>query len=274
METVDPSQRRGAGARSATSAVDSLRLVPGADSEEKLASRLARYIARDVAERDLTPGSLLAPEQAMADQYGVGRASIREALRLLETQGLVVLRRGVGGGPVVGAPAPSHLGRTVTLHLQMSATTFGDALDSQISLEGSMAALAATRYARARPAVKRQIEAFVNAVEPSDTPDSFWLDTSIDFHRLIWTLAGNSTLKLLGGAVGAIVSDRVHLDPHAPWTLRERLRNHTEHVAIATAIAEGDVTRARETMERHVRRTNKAIRRRYPGLADQIIDWH
>jgi GntR family transcriptional repressor for pyruvate dehydrogenase complex len=274
METADPSPPRGLGARSGTAADDGLRLVPGADPEEKLASRLARYIARDVAERGLTPGSLLAPEQAMAEQYAVGRASIREALRLLETQGLVVLRRGVGGGPVVGAPAPSHLGRTVTLHLQMSATTFGDALDSQTSLEGSVAALAATRYARARPAVKRQIAAFVNTVETSDSPDNFWLDTSVDFHRLIWTLAGNSTLKLLAGAVGAIVSDRVHLDPHAPWTLRERRRNHTEHVAIATAIAEEDVIGAREAMERHVRRTNKAIRRHYPGLADQLIDWH
>ena len=60
----------------------------------------------------LGSGDRLPLEAAMVEQYGVSRASLREALRLLEVQGLIRLKPGPGGGPVVGAVEAANLART------------------------------------------------------------------------------------------------------------------------------------------------------------------
>ncbi len=65
---------------------------------EVVAHRIAQAIASD----GLIHGDRLPPESAMLSQYGVSRASLREALRMLEVQGLLNLRPGPGGGPIVG----------------------------------------------------------------------------------------------------------------------------------------------------------------------------
>ena len=91
---------------------------------EKVSLAVARLIAKDIADRGLQPGSVLPAEHLMVKQYGVGRTSVREALRLLETQGLVIMRQGTGGGPVVGAPDGSYFGPTLTMYLQIHQVRF------------------------------------------------------------------------------------------------------------------------------------------------------
>jgi len=76
---------------------------------EKVAESIARQIMQDIRRQKLEPGSMLPAESAMLERFGVGRGSLREALRILEINGLVVLKPGPKGGPVVAAqdPAPS-----------------------------------------------------------------------------------------------------------------------------------------------------------------------
>src|ERR1700728_3583071 len=89
---------------------------------EKIYKAVSRLIAREVAEKRLPPGSPLPPEHVMANQYGVGRSSVREALRILENQGLIVIRPGLGGGPIVGQSSAADFGKTMTLFLQIQGT--------------------------------------------------------------------------------------------------------------------------------------------------------
>src|SRR4051812_15785186 len=86
----------------------------------KTSESVARDIARDIIEARLTTGDALPPETAMLQQYGVSRESLREALRLLEVQGLISIRRGPGGGPVVGTVDPANIGRVLTLFFYMA----------------------------------------------------------------------------------------------------------------------------------------------------------
>ncbi len=79
----------------------------------------------------------------MARQYGVSRASLREALRLLEVQGLIHLKPGPGGGPAVGTVEPANLARTASLYFHLGAATYGQLMQAQVLIEPLCAQLAA-----------------------------------------------------------------------------------------------------------------------------------
>jgi hypothetical protein len=109
----------------------------------KRSEEAARLIVREIMDRQLQPGELVASETAMLESYQVSRESLREALRLLETQGLVELRRGRGGGALVGAVAASNLGRLGTLYYQLEGGTYDDLLEAWVFAESALAEAAA-----------------------------------------------------------------------------------------------------------------------------------
>src|SRR4051794_18860504 len=69
-----------------------------ARAESKYADVLAQRLINEIIEGDLRPGAMLPPEKEMLGRFGVGRASLREALRHLELQGVLSIRPGPGGG--------------------------------------------------------------------------------------------------------------------------------------------------------------------------------
>src|SRR3954469_4467399 len=109
----------------------------------KTSESVARDIVHDIVEQELETGDSLPSEAAMLEQYGVSRESLREALRLLEVQGLISIRRGPGGGPVVGTIAPANLGRVSTLFFYMAGATYRELFEAWIIGEGVLADMAA-----------------------------------------------------------------------------------------------------------------------------------
>ncbi len=89
----------------------------------KTAETVARRVVQTIVSGGLTAGDKLPREAEMVEHCGVGRETLREALRLLETQGLITLRRGPGGGPVVASADAVNLGRISTLYYQMTGAT-------------------------------------------------------------------------------------------------------------------------------------------------------
>jgi DNA-binding FadR family transcriptional regulator len=83
----------------------------------------------------------LPQESAMMIQYGVSRPTLREALRLLESQGLIKVRSGPGGGPTVGKPSPFHLARNMIPYLHLLGATYGDTLKAWVRTEQLLASL-------------------------------------------------------------------------------------------------------------------------------------
>ena len=109
----------------------------------KTSEVVAFAVARDIVEHGLQFGDRLPLEAQMLEQYGVSRESLREALRLLEAQGIVSLRRGPGGGPVVGRASSMNLARTMTLYFQLAGATYEELLGAWRMLEPLAAELAA-----------------------------------------------------------------------------------------------------------------------------------
>src|SRR5437764_601338 len=163
---------------------------------KKISQSLARIIARDIAEQGLAPGAKLPTEQVMASEFGVGRTTVREALRLLEGQGLVEIRPGLRGGPVVGEPTGEDFGRTMTLFLQTKGALIGDVLDAQVGLEGLVAAAAASNIASVD---QERIDALMSASLAShrELSDEDWLRSGLRFHAMVKEMVGNPVLVLM-----------------------------------------------------------------------------
>ena len=109
----------------------------------KVAEVVARQILHDIVDRELEPGAKLPSEVEMAETHGVARGSLREALRILEIHGLITLKPGPGGGPVVAAINSEDLGQTLTFFLQASGATFRELMQARLVLEPLMARAAA-----------------------------------------------------------------------------------------------------------------------------------
>src|SRR5215217_5485742 len=119
-------------------------LAPGVPRAVWKTSEVVAFaVARDIVEHGLQSGDRLPLEAEMVEQYGVSRESLREALRLLEAQGIVSIRRGPGGGPVVGTASSMNLARTMTLYFQLAGATYEELLEAWRMLEPLGAELAA-----------------------------------------------------------------------------------------------------------------------------------
>src|SRR3990167_7145839 len=105
----------------------------------KTAESVALEIVQDIVEQHLKPGARLPHEPEMLAQYRGSRSALREALRLLETQGLIAIRPGGGAGTGGGKAAASNLGRMGPLHFHMADVPYGGLLSSWMLAEPLLA---------------------------------------------------------------------------------------------------------------------------------------
>jgi DNA-binding FadR family transcriptional regulator len=239
---------------------------------EKVSRVLARLIVKDIAERGLQPGSPLPPEQVMAQQYGVGRASVREALRLLESQGLVIIRQGSGGGPVVGAPEGRDFGETLTMYLQIQRIRFKQIIEAMAQMDGLLAGMLAEKV---KSGEISDVDELVKVSEQELSgirTQAAYVDRAVTFHDTMRGLGGNYIIDLTTSAVAHIFNDRT-LGVHNHWGVGERDIISKQHRAIARAIQQGNSTRARKLATSHIEDVGKLIVELYPAVLEEIVDW-
>src|ERR1051325_5810866 len=111
-------------------------------SGEMIAERLRRQIARG----ELAIGERLPPEDELTATFGIARTTLREALRILESQGLLEIRRGRTGGPVVTMPRIDALAEGLAVTLQLRGATAGDLDAARQLIEPSLAAQLAQHH--------------------------------------------------------------------------------------------------------------------------------
>lgn len=236
---------------------------------EKVSERLARRLANDIVSSRLVPGTRLPNEAALAASFGVGRGSVREAMRLLELNGLIELRTGAHGGPVVSRPTTSDLGRTLSLYLQATGATLRDLTETRLALEPWMAGLAAEHRVEGAEAALREV---IDLDESQIADDETWLRMGVRFHDVVVALSGRPMLDAFALALMKIHSDRVHghmLDAD----MRTRLGVHAVHRGIAEAILAGDAETAERAMREHLQANFERLVALNPSLLDKPVEW-
>lgn len=232
----------------------------------KVSELVAREILEDTVARDLEPGTMLPSEAQMLEQYQVGRASLREALRILEVHGLIRVKPGPGGGPMLAEVQSRDFGRTATFYFKAKRARFLDLLEARLVLEPIMARMAAQN---ARAAVKLEAN-LAEAEQLLEDPGPRWGQISNEFHSMVGGLTGNPVLDLVGSSLNDIHADRVR--PIFPVGSRSGVLR--AHKKIAEAIISGDADQAEHLSRRHIQELIKRLKELNPNMLDELIDWH
>jgi GntR family transcriptional regulator, transcriptional repressor for pyruvate dehydrogenase complex len=235
----------------------------------KTSESVARHLVRDIVSAHRHRGDPLAGEAEMLQQYGVSRESLREALRLLEVQGLISIKRGPGGGPVVGAVDPGNLGRISTLYYFLAGATYAELFATWIDAEVRIAQLAAGNPDR--DAVGRAMAPFIDGTgsAPVESVDEFVASHSA-FHAVLGSLIGNKVMQLSLMAIGQIVTHHVvvNADPRGARAAIEH-----DHHRIAIAVAAGQVEETGKLTADHVRAVVEFFGTQIGDQMDDYVEW-
>jgi len=209
-------------------------------------------IEEQIAAGRLKVGDRLPAERELAATLGVGRAAVREAMRVLEAMGTMV--QGTGSGPEAGtiltaAPADA-LARFVRLHVLLASIGSQDVVRARVALERESTRLAALH---AGPADFEQVSAALEAMDDPDVGVEEFTEQDIAFHVSIAQSTGNLLVSELTTAL------RIAMRPALLESLRTApdfeavvARLRAEHHAIYDAIVDGDGLRAAELVESHI----------------------
>jgi GntR family transcriptional regulator, transcriptional repressor for pyruvate dehydrogenase complex len=256
-------------------AADALLARPRLTSETllrplKTAETVARDVVDEIVSRGLQTGDRLPPEAVMIKQYGVSRESFREGLRLLEVQGLITIRRGVGGGPFVGTVDSANLGRVSTLYYHLAGGTYADLFDAQAVAEGVLAERAASNLDRT--AVHDAMAPFVGRARPDEHLDdpAEYLEEHVNFHVVVARLAANPVLEMLLKTLTQIVGHHVAVVAD-PRDVRDEIEH--SHIEIAETIIAGEASEARALMERHTRNVATFYVAEMGPQVNDLIEW-
>lgn len=208
-------------------------------------------IEADLLDGTLQPGDRLAPERELASTLGVGRSSVREALRVLEVMGLI--RTGTGSGPTSGAIiiATPQGGMSALLRLQVAAQGFplDDVVATRLALESAVVEALATDAARSTAPAR----SIVAAMEADDLTPPEFLALDAQLHLALAEASGNVVIVAMMAGLRTAIESYVQAGaariPDWKGTV-ERLRS--EHRAILEAVEAGDAVRARTLVRDHI----------------------
>ncbi|SDT76984.1 DNA-binding transcriptional regulator, FadR family [Actinoplanes derwentensis] len=210
--------------------------------------QLADELRAEITSGRLQPGERLPPEPELCVKIGVSRSTVREALRLLASQHLIVTTRGVTGGSFVAHPDATQLADSLStgfaLLTHSAAVGFADLLELRRALEVPAAGLAALRRDDSH-LLELRSALFDPAIDDFDT----MMAAHSAFHRAMAKATGNPLFELVGRPLYQVsYGEEVIGDlPEGYW-----VRIDADHRAILACLTDGDAEGARRAAAAHL----------------------
>ena len=165
-------------------------------AKRKTHAVLADELRARILSGELAEGERLPVEEDLTVQFGVARTTLREALRVLESQGLITIRRGRGGGPIVTHPDLAPISMALAVSLQLQGTSMSDLDEARRLIEPQIAGrLARDHRPEDLEPLKAAIEVAADAAERDDAM-AFGL-AAATVHEALVEASGNTTLTTL-----------------------------------------------------------------------------
>ena len=179
---------------------------PGDKPREK-PQLIADELRRLIILGELDEGDSLGHEPDLIERFGVSRPSLREALRILEAEGLISVVRGVQGGVVVHRPDKRLTARTAAIVLQSRNVSLADVFEARTILEPAAVRLVAS--SRNRKTHARKLRALIGEEEATiGEPEAFGR-ANARFHEELVEMAGNQTLTIVAEMLNEVVARAV-----------------------------------------------------------------
>lgn len=234
---------------------------------KKTAILVAQRIVDEIVDQDLQPGAPLLPERVMLPRYGVARGTLRESLRILETYGLITIKTGPGGGPVVADAGSRPLASVIALVLQMSRTSFRSIVDARLQLEPLIAKEAAERRTEEDLAALRDS---IDEMRSELDDGGEFLESNHVFHSAVARAAKNPVLFNMVNSLNWI-QDGTAVGIDYPAKTRNAILS--AHRRIYLAIEAGDPEMAEAAMRIHIGEFADHAERHYAHVLEAPLRW-
>jgi GntR family transcriptional regulator, transcriptional repressor for pyruvate dehydrogenase complex len=224
--------------------------------QPRVAEIVASKLRDDILSGRLKEGDVLPSQETLFGEFGVSPPALREAIHILETDGLISVRRGNVGGAVVHRPTPERTAQMISMVLQARSATPVDVSEALMHLEPVCAGMCAARDDRMTEVVPYlQYEIDVQTAQFDDI--SQYVPNARRFHETLVSRCGNESMILLIGSLELIWSahessvwdDDGEPAPMVDKTRRAALRDHQR---LLDAISDGNPARAVRLTQDHL----------------------
>ncbi|MBD0862496.1 FadR family transcriptional regulator [Gordonia sp. zg691] len=229
----------------------------GAIRSPKTAELVARTLRRMIVDGQLTEGDFLPHEADLMTHFQVSRPTLREAVRVLESERLVEVRRGSRTGARIRIPGPEIVARPAGLLLELSGTKLAEVMQARMVIEPAAAEmLAATANTEAFDELQSIIDVDLKEAYENGT----LAQASVYFHRRMIELSGNSAMAMIAGMLNEIaerhIATTIHDGPMSRPQYNKLIRSYQKLVDL---VRSGDGAAASAHWQRHMENSNKAL---------------
>jgi GntR family transcriptional repressor for pyruvate dehydrogenase complex len=222
--------------------------------------QVAQELLARIADGDFDPGDTFATEAELLRQFSVSRPTLREGIRILESQGILEQRPGPGGGIVIRKPSLDMLAHSLSVFLRFNDVPFAAVLTSREVIEPALAAEAALQGTEEDfTAMAASIE---RMREQGEDQDVFVAENRV-FHGIVARASGNQVLETFWETIGLLASGEHH---GVRYTFGNRQHVIAAHSEILAACRKRDAGAAAAAMARHVGELEHLVRDRYQHL--------
>ena len=234
---------------------------------EKKALRLAQAIVDRVIENNLGAGDMLPRQAILMEEYSVSLGTLREALRLLETQGVVSMRSGPAGGPVVAPVDSRPMAMNMALLLQRERATYRSVVDGRLMFEPIIARVAAIQV---QSDEIEELEKELARTRQAVSAGSSLVPNAAGFHHLIAASTRNPAYVATAQAlhrIGAYLNRFVAYDTERS---EEVLATHED---LLNALKKRDEARCEEVMRRDINEFISHVEKLDPSHLEMPVAW-
>lgn len=215
---------------------------------QKASDLLAAELRNRIVGGEYAIGEMLPPERELSETTEVSRATVREALRILEVQELVRIRPGRGGGAAVRQPSSRLVADSLNMLIRSHGVELKELLEARQAMEPAGAMLAAQH--RTDDDIEAIEAAHEVLLETVDGPHEAYNKANVDWHRSVIQASHNIVLTSVMRALSPSIQQSTEMES----ILTKEVRSETSiiHGKITEAICRGDAEAARRRMGRHV----------------------
>ena len=224
-------------------------------NDRRISELIVDQVRLLIRQQQLNPGDRLPAERELCERFGVSRVTVREALRVLEANGLLQIRVGARGGAFVTKPSKERVGEGIADLLTLSAVTAAEATEARLILEIGMIPLVCER---ADDDDIAELLAICDQQDAALAAGDYQINLSAEFHSRLAECAHNPAVQLLIHSFrGPLLMSLGRAQQTAPEMGRLGAK---EHRKLVHAIRDRDAGQAAEIMRQHLDRTARRVK--------------